>query len=107
MKIIIIEINNNIKYQNPNVQYRNKLDNVYQFPDNQDISCGEGFIEGIKKVNDNNIIIHKIITDKGASGSPIVLSDNLKVIGIQSRRKDKNKNEGIYFKNILRDIENK
>ncbi len=31
MKIIIIEINDNIKYQNPNVQYRNKLDNVYQF----------------------------------------------------------------------------
>ena len=30
------------------------------FPDNQDISCGEGFIEGIKKVNDTNIIIHKI-----------------------------------------------
>ena len=102
-----LEIDDNIKCQNPNVQYGNKLGVVYQFPDNQDLSCGEGFIEGIKKVNDNNIIIHKIITDIGASGSPIVLSDNLKVIGIHCRRKDKETNEGIYFKNILYDIENK
>ena len=102
-----LEIDDNIKCQNPNVQYGNKLGVVYQFPDNQDISCGEGFIEGIKKVNDNNIIIHKIITDIGASGSPIVLSDNLKVIGIHCRRKNNGRNEGIYFKNILYDIENK
>ena len=102
-----LEIDDNIKCQNPNVQYGNKLGVVYQFPDNQDISCGEGFIEGIKKVNDNNIIIHKITTDKGASGSPIVLSDNLKVIGIHCRRKNNGRNEGIYFKNILFDIENK
>ena len=101
------EIDDNINCQNHNVQYGNKLGVVYQFPDNQDISCGEGFIEGIKKVNDNNIIIHKITTDKGASGSPIVLSDNLKVIGIHCRRKNNGRNEGIYFKNILYDIENK
>ena len=100
-----LEIDDNIKCQNPNVQYGNKLGVVYQFPDNQDISCGEGFIEGIKKVNDNNIIIHKIITDIGASGSPIVLSDNLKVIGIHCRRKNKDTNRGIYFKNILCDIQ--
>ena len=102
-----LEIDDNIKCQNPNVQYGNKLGVVYQFPDNQDISCGEGFIEGIKKVNDNNIIIHKIITDIGASGSPIVLSDNLKVIGIHCRRKNKDTNRGIYFKNILSDIQKK
>ena len=101
------EIDDNINYQNPNIQYGNKLGVIYQFPNNQDISCGEGFIEGIKNINDTNIIIHKITTDFGSSGTPIFLSDNLKVIGIQSRRKDKNKNEGIYFKNILRDIENK
>ena len=101
------EIDDNINCQNPNVQYGNKLGVIYQFPNNQDISCGEGFIEGIKNINDTNIIIHKITTDFGSSGSPIFLSNNLKVIGIHSRRKDKNKNEGIYFKNILRDIENK
>ena len=102
-----LEIDDNINCQNPNVQYGNKLGAVYQFPENQDISCGEGFIEGIKKVNDNNIIIHKITTDKGASGSPIVLSDNLKVIGIHCRRKNKDTNRGIYFKNILFDIQKK
>ena len=96
-----------MKYQNPNRQYRNKLGVIYQFPNNQDLSCGEGLIEGIKKVVDINIIIHKISTDIGSSGSPIFLSDdNLKVIGIHCR-KDIYRNEGIYFRNILSDIEKK
>ena len=101
------EIDDNINCQNPDVQYGNKLCVILQFPNNQDLSCAEGLIEGFDNDNNNNKIIHRIATDSGSSGSPIVLSDNLKVIGIQSRRKDKNKNEGIYFKNILRDIENK
>ena len=101
------EIDDNINCQNLNIQYVNKLGVIYQFPNNQDISCGEGFIEGIKKVNDNNIIIHKITTDFGSSGSPIFLSDNLKVIGIHCRRKNKDTNIGICFKNILSDIEKK
>ena len=102
------EIDDNIKCQNPNVQYGNKLGVIYQFPNNQDLSCGEGLIEGIKNVDDINIIIHKITTDKGASGSPIFLSDNLKVIGIhRKKRVRENTNEGIYFNNILCDMENK
>ena len=101
------EIDDNINCQNPNVQYGNELGVIYQFADNQDISCGEGFIEGIKNINDTNIIIHKITTDFGSSGSPIFLSDNLKVIGIHCRRKDKDTNIGIYFKNILHDIKKK
>ena len=101
------EIDDNINCQNPNIQYGNKLGAIYQFPNEKDLSCGEGLIEGIKKVNHINIIIHKITTDFGSSGSPIFLSDNLKVIGIHCRRKDKDTNIGIYFKNILSDIENK
>ena len=101
------EIDDNINCQNPNVQYGNKLGVVYQFPNNQDLSCGEGLIEGIKNANNTNIIIHKITTDFGSSGSPIFLSNNLKVIGIHSKRKGKYRNLGIYFKNILCDIEKK
>ena len=101
------EIDDNINCQNPNIQYGNKLGAIYQFPNEKDSSCGEGLIEGIKNVHDTNIIIHKITTDCGSSGTPIFLSDNLKVIGIHCKRKDKDTNEGIYFKNILRDIENK
>ena len=92
------EIDDNINCQNPNVQYGNKLGVIYQFPNNQDLSCGEGLIEGIKNANNTNIIIHKIT---------IFLSDNLKVIGIHCRRKDKDTNIGIYFKNILHDIKKK
>ena len=83
------EIDDNINCQNPNVQYGNKLGVVYQFPNEKDLSCGEGLIEGIKNANNTNIIIHKITTDFGSSGSPIFLSDNLKVIGIYCKRKDK------------------
>ena len=101
------EIDDNINCQNPNVQYGNELGVILQFPKEKDLSCGEGLIEGIKNVHDTNIIIHKITTDFGSSGSPIFLSDNLKVIGIHSRRKDKDTNIGIYFKNILSDIEKK
>ena len=101
------EIDDNINCQNPNVQYGNELGVIYQFPNEKDLSCGEGLIEGIKNANNTNIIIHKITTDFGSSGSPIFLSNNLKVIGIHCRRKDKDTNIGIYFKNILSDIENK
>ena len=101
------EIDDNINCQKPNVKYGNKLGVILQFPGNQDLSCGEGLIEGIKKDNDINIIIHKITTDFGSSGSPIFLSNNLKVIGIHSKRKGKDRNLGIYFKNILCDIEKK
>ena len=101
------EIDDNINCQNPDVQYGNKLCVILQFPNNQDLSCGEGLIEGIKNANNTNIIIHKITTDFGSSGSPIFLSDNLKVIGIHCRRKDKDTNIGIYFKNILHDIKKK
>ena len=101
------EIDDNINCQNPNVQYGNKLGVVYQFPNEKDLSCGEGLIEGIKNINDTNIIIHKITTDFGSSGSPIFLSDNLKVIGIHSKRVDRDTSRGVYFRNILCDIENK
>ena len=92
------EIDDNINCRNPNVQYGNKLCVILQFPNNQDLSCGEGLIEGIKNANNTNIIIHKITTDFGSSGSPIFLSDNLKVIGIHSRRKDKDTNIGFILK---------
>ena len=101
------EIDDNINCQNPNIQYGNKLGAIYQFPNEKDSSCGEGLIEGIKNVHDTNIIIHKITTDFGSSGSPIFLSDNLKVIGIHCKRRDKDTNIGIYFRNILHDIKKK
>ena len=51
------EIDDNINCQNPDVQYGNKLCVILQFPNNQDLSCGEGLIEGIKNANNTNIII--------------------------------------------------
>ena len=101
------EIDDNIYCQNPDEKYGNKIGVILQFPNNQDLSFAEGLIEGFDNDNNNNKIIHRIATDSGSSGSPIVLSDNLKVIGIHSKRVDRDTSRGVYFRNILCDIENK
>ena len=96
------EIDDNINCNNPDHQYRNKLCVLFQFPGEEDLSFGEGIIKGI--INDYQII-HNITSDKGSSGSPIVLSDNLKVIGIH-RGSFNDSNQGIFFNFILKDIQN-
>ena len=96
------EIDDNINCNNPDHQYRNKLCVLFQFPGDEDLSFGEGIIKGI--INDYQII-HNITSDKGSSGSPIVLSDNLKVIGIH-RGSFNDSNQGIFFNFILNDIQN-
>ena len=102
------EIDDNIYCQKPDEQYGNKIGVILQFPNERGLSCADGNIEGFENdnKNNNNQIIHRIATDVGSSGSPIVLSDNLKVIGIHSKRKGST-NLGIYFRNILCNIENK
>ena len=97
------EIDDNINCNNPDHQYRNKLCVLFQFPGEEDLSFGEGIIKGI--INDYQII-HNITSDKGSSGSPIVLSDNLKIIGIH-RGSFNDSNQGIFFNFILRDIQDK
>ena len=95
------EIDDNINCNNPEQQYTKKLCVLFQFPGDEDLSFGEGIIKGI--INDYQII-HNITSDKGSSGSPIVLSDNLKVIGIH-RGIFKDSNQGIFFNFILNDIQ--
>ena len=103
------EIDDNINCQNPDEEYGNKKGVILQFPNERGLSCADGNIEGFENdnKNNNNQIIHRIATDVGSSGSPIVLSDNLKVIGIHNGRIDRDTNRGVYFRNILSDIENK
>ena len=93
------EIDKKINCNNPYEEY--KLDEfcIIQYSNNE-ISISEGKLEKIE----NNILFYSIATDKGSSGSPlIVYSRNLNVIGIHFMGGEK-LNKGIYFKYILDDI---
>ena len=83
-------------------KYKYELLVCFQFPEGNDISLAEGKLIDII---DNCQIIHTITTDFGSSGSPIVLSNNLKVIGIhRGRFQSHDFNRGVLIKNVLNDI---
>lgn len=77
-------------------EYLKKDIGILQYPNGNELSFSEGEI-----ININNFILfHSVSTDYGSSGSPIFLIDNLKIIGIHSKRVG-NVNSGIFMKNIL------
>ena len=54
------------------------------------------FSDGVVGKIENNIIYHRVATEHGSSGAPILNLDTLKVIGIhQAYDKEENYNEGI------------
>ena len=69
-----------------------------QFPEGKALSIGFGSILEIK----DNIIKHKISTEYGSSGSPILSEKDLKLIGIYNKRDlELNENKGIFMKPIF------
>ena len=97
------EIDTNIK-KNPNEIYYNELFAIYQCPEGNDVSLSEGKIEEFKS---NGIIWHNISTDKGSSGGPLILSKNLKVVGIHRGELKNELNKAIFINNVLDDINQK
>ena len=58
--------------------------------------------------NREDLFLHNCNTEPGFSGGPIILVNNLKVIGINRGYEENNKkNIGIYFKYIIENIEKK
>ena len=99
------EIDGNIDTDNPDEQYKNQEIIMVQYPNLEEASFEKGKVNSIKN---NYQIFHSISTKGGSSGSPIILiSDNLKIIGIHcgKLKKDKNLNRGNYMKVILEDIQ--
>ena len=93
----------------PNLdQYNNKeLKNfpifVPQYPLAKDLYNSIGII---KKINNDNEIIHLASTEEGASGSPIFLKDTSTVIGIHKKEDlDNQENIGDFIKPVLDIIE--
>jgi len=93
------KIDKGINSENPFKEYESDDFCIIQYSNNELSYC-----EGKLKKIENNYLFYSIATDKGSSGSPlIVYSRNLNVIGIHYMGGEE-LNRGIYFKYILDDI---
>ena len=71
---------------------------IVQYPDGGELSFAHGGIQCF----DDYKIKHLVSTHHGSSGSPILLQNNFKIIGIhKAGNTKKNENIGIFFQNIL------
>ena len=71
----------------------------------KEIELPNGSIEYIDKEKYKKLFFHNCNTKPGFSGGPIILINNLKIIGIHKGYEKKNKkNIGIYFKEIIENI---
>ncbi len=111
----IIEIKNYDKIYDflevcPDIMQENYRENLVateiaipQFPENE-LSIAFGVIMS----QNENDIYYNASTDYGSSGSPILLLNNLQIIGIHKQRQTKeNLNGGTFIKNILESIREK
>ena len=86
------------------VQSYNKRGTVIPcFDENNKIILSHGAVN----FSDNKRFMHNCNTKPGNSGAPIILANNIKIIGIHTGFKEKeNQNVGLYFQNILKYINN-
>ena len=94
-------IDNYIMSNNSESKYLNQDVCIFQYPNGEELSFDKG---EIKSINDYQIK-HLVSTEPGSSGSPILLLNNFKIIGIHQAG-NKEDNKGIFMKNILNDINN-
>ena len=80
-------------------EYNSRGITIPCFGDNNEIILPYGTI-----INSNNEkFMHNCNTKAGNSGAPIILVNNIKIIGIHTGySKLRNKNIGLYFQNILK-----
>ncbi len=99
-EIDFLTIDGNIMDNNSEKYYIKNDIFIFQFPKGE-LSFDKA---EIKSINDY-IIKHSVSTDYGSSGSPILLFNNFKIIGIHNKRALYEKNNlGIFMKNILNDF---
>jgi len=89
----------NIKY---NIKEYDKRGIIIPGIKEKEIEMPQGIIYYIKN---EELFLHNCNTEDGFSGGPIILINNLKIIGIhKGYEENNNKNIGIYFKKILEKI---
>ena len=84
-------------YNNNN--YENEDISIIHYPKGGEMKIDSGHFIQIKK----NMIYHNVNTEKGSSGSPIILllSENFPIIGIHEGGYNEESNVGIYIKDII------
>jgi V8-like Glu-specific endopeptidase len=65
-----------------NIDYINQKIYIPQYPEGNKLSVSE---RKIIKINDNNELVYDASTKSGSSGSPILLKDTKKIIGIHKK----------------------
>ena len=82
-------------------ELKNKIVTILQYPGQSSLSSSD---ERIIKINEySNEILYLASTDRGSSGSPIVLKNTTKVIGIH-KQGDPNKNKGNLLYPIIKSL---
>ena len=92
----------NKEYKDINEYFLNEDIAIIQYPKGGPLKINAGHL---KEINEN-MIKHKVSTDYGSSGAPIILYErNYEILGIHRGRNIKlNINMGIYIKFIIEDI---
>jgi surface protein len=98
------EINDFFEIDEPIIEEKNEYLGkdicIVQYPNGGELSFDQGTIESFK----NDKIKHLVSTELGSSGSPILLKDTFKIIGIHKGGKEGKNNLGIFMRCILNDI---
>ena len=93
----------NINYNN--VEYDKRGIVIPSIGVGKDIELPNGIIKYIDKEKYKHLFFHDCNTKPGFSGGPIILINNLKIIGMHKGYEQNNKkNIGIYFKEIIENI---
>ena len=102
IKVSVFEINDdcyNCEYDN--IKYDKKGIIIPCLGENNKVQLPQGIIN----YSDNKRFIHNCNNIPGNSGAPIILINNIKIIGIHTGYKEfTNKNFGLFFNNILQYI---
>ena len=95
-----LDVDGNIYENNDNLNYKNKSIYILQYPNGQKSSFKVDLIKEI----DGKDIMHFCSTDKGSSGSPILLMSNFKVIGIHKGITKFSYNLGTFIKFVIEEF---
>lgn len=102
LKVNTFEINDDYyKYDYNYMDFNKRSIIIPCLGDSNEINLPQGIIN----YPENEKFMHDCNTESGNSGAPIILVNNIKIIGIhQGYHKIKKKNIGLFFQNILKHI---
>ncbi len=91
----------NMEYKNGYKEFENKEIYIPQYPGGNELSNSKGTIKSIN----NYEFSHFASTERGSSGSPIIIEGTIKVIGIHKQgRRDKSENYGDFIGPIVESL---